>query len=92
MRPQYEVGLGKHPDDLFSDEDLDVEDIDMEILLRTHVGASKAEDEAREENENKKEGDARERTRAGLQFCEEVWGTISASRKGNANHFEKGGR
>eukprot|EP00959_Pyramimonas_sp_CCMP1952_P104496 2184302-Pyramimonas_sp.AAC.1 len=51
MRPEGEESGWKHEDDLFSDEDVHVDDIDDETKRRVHVGGTRMEDEARETTE-----------------------------------------
>ena len=48
MRPDEDESGRKHEDDLFSDEDVDVDEVDEGTRRRVHVGGTRMEDESRE--------------------------------------------
>ena len=41
MRPEFILDANKNDEDLFSDEELDMETVELDALLRTHVGSAR---------------------------------------------------
>ena len=72
MRPEGEDADRKHEDDLFSDEEVDVNDIDDEAQRRVHVGGIRMEDESRETTAAVAE--ARRQSAEAMALSARVWG------------------
>ena len=52
MRPDFEPSGNKNDEDIFSDEDIDKDKVDMETIMPTHVGSTRNNDEDDMTNDN----------------------------------------
>ena len=44
MRPDFIPNSAKHDEDIFSDEEIDMETVELDALLRTHLGSTRDTD------------------------------------------------
>ena len=72
MRPEGDDTGRKHEDDLFSDEEVDVDDVDEEARRRVHVGGIRMEDESRATTPAMAE--ARRQSAEAMALSARVWG------------------